>query len=50
MIIITVQKAINELYEIYGFWGEIKNIYKDTITMANGDKWSIGGDGHIERI
>ena len=50
MWLTDLQSAMAELFQIYGMWCCVERISQNVVTMTNGDKWRITGEGHVERI
>ena len=50
MWLTDLQSAMAELSQIYGMWCCVERISQNVVTMTNGDKWRITGEGHVERI
>ena len=50
MWLTDLQSAMAELFQIYGMWCYVERISQNVVTMTNGDKWCITGEGHVERI
>lgn len=50
MWLTDLQSAMAELFQIYGMWCCVERISQNVVTMTNGDKWCITGEGHVERI